>query len=281
MLDRARTSLSPEVECGTHAVDPSLAVTAFGFDMVTDGYECVVQSHADAKLILTLRGLITFEVDNGLWIVPPQCAIWIPSGMEHTVRGVGNIEVYALFVAPGVARSFASDCRTISTSPLLRELIMAASRLPAQYGEDGPEGRMVQVMLDQIAAASVERLHLPLPSDDKLRMIADSLIKKPSDRATAGEWARRVGVSERALFRLIQDRTGMSFGRWRQQFQILLALERLAEGVPVQTIADNLGYESSSAFITMFKKALGQPPAKYLAARSDQAPTTSAATARR
>lgn len=57
----------------------------------------------------------------------------------------------------------------------------------------------------------------------------------------------------------------MSFGRWRQQFNLVVALERLAEGEPVQTVAFDLGYESSSAFVTMFRRALGQPPARYLA----------------
>jgi len=33
----------------------------------------------------------------------------------------------------------------------------------------------------------------------------------------------------------------------------------------VQRVSADLGYESVTAFITMFKKALGKPPAKYLA----------------
>jgi len=31
-------------------------------------------------------------------------------------------------------------------------------------------------------------------------------------------------------------------------------------------VAGNLGYDSVTAFITMFKKALGKPPAQYFAA---------------
>jgi AraC-like DNA-binding protein len=81
-------------------------------------------------------------------------------------------------------------------------------------------------------------------------------------------------MSERTLFRMILKDTGMSFGRWRQQFHIMLALERLAEGDSVQAVAFDLGYESASAFITMFKKALGQPPGKYLASRRNQATGT-------
>ena len=35
----------------------------------------------------------------------------------------------------------------------------------------------------------------------------------------------------------------------------------------MQRVADQLGYASTTAFITMFKKALGKPPARYFAER--------------
>jgi methylphosphotriester-DNA--protein-cysteine methyltransferase len=45
-------------------------------------------------------------------------------------------------------------------------------------------------------------------------------------------------------------------------------LQRLAEGTAVQTVALDLGYESSSAFVAMFRKILGKPPMKFLADRT-------------
>ncbi|MGV8657531.1 helix-turn-helix domain-containing protein, partial [Pseudomonas aeruginosa] len=36
----------------------------------------------------------------------------------------------------------------------------------------------------------------------------------------------------------------------------------------VQTVALDLGYESASGFVTMFRKAVGKPPARYLAERN-------------
>jgi AraC-like DNA-binding protein len=65
----------------------------------------------------------------------------------------------------------------------------------------------------------------------------------------------------------------MSFGRWRQQLQIMLALKRLSEGDSVQVVAFDLGYESSSAFVTMFRKTLGKPPLKFLADRFHRGPS--------
>jgi AraC-like DNA-binding protein len=242
-------------------------VFAIGGELVTDGLEQPPHRHRKAQLIMALRGLVTCEVAKGLWMVPPRCALWIPGDMEHSVRAIGEVELYVLFVDPDVTADLPAECCTVGISPLLRELIISVARLPPLYDREGPQGRLIRTMLDTLAAAPVERLHLPLPGDARLKKIAAALTTDPSDRAMIGEWARRVAMSERSLFRLIHRETGMSFGRWRQQIQIMVALERLARGEAVQTVAFDLGYESASAFITMFKKAMGQPPAKYLAAR--------------
>lgn len=247
-------------------------MAACAFALVTDGYECTVEGARYAKLLFTQRGLITIEVDNNLWIAPSQYAIWIPVGKKHLIRCVGSIEVYALFIDHTTASSLPDQCRMASVSALLRELIIATSELPYHNARQRADERMIAVMLDQIDSALVNGFQLPIPSDPRLRAISDSLIENPSDRATATNWAHRLGMSERSFFRFMRDKTGTSFGQWRKQFQILFALQRLKEGAAVQNIANELGYESSSAFITMFRKALGQSPARYLAKTSLSTP---------
>lgn len=106
-----------------------------------------------------------------------------------------------------------------------------------------------------------------MPADARLRTIAEMMTAKPSDRATMHAWARRIGVSERTLSRILLRQTGMSFGRWRQQLHILLALRWLSQGASVQSVAADLGYENGSSFVTMFRKALGTSPAKYISRR--------------
>lgn len=80
-------------------------------------------------------------------------------------------------------------------------------------------------------------------------------------------WAKRLALSERSLARLMLRETGLTFGRWRQQLHLIIALRELASGVSVQNVAANLGYESVNAFIIMFKKMMGSTPAHYFAAR--------------
>jgi AraC-like DNA-binding protein len=61
--------------------------------------------------------------------------------------------------------------------------------------------------------------------------------------------------------------TGLTFGRWRQRLHLMVALRELAGGAAVQKVSDDLGYESVTAFITMFKQPLGQMPARYFCSR--------------
>ena len=76
--------------------------------------------------------------------------------------------------------------------------------------------------------------------------------------------ARTAGASKRTLVRLFPIQTGMTFRQWRQQRRLLYAIELLTTGKTVTSIALELGYENTSAFIAMFRRCLGTTPTRYL-----------------
>ena len=115
----------------------------------------------------------------------------------------------------------------------------------------------------------MEDLHLPMPRDPRLRRLAEMKLADPSDKTPKADWATRIGMSERSMSRLLQQEIGMSFGRWIRQLHVILALQRLTKGDSVQTVALELGYENASGFVTMFRKAVGKPPARYVADRTN------------
>mgnify|MGYP002150308459 CR=1 FL=1 len=51
----------------------------------------------------------------------------------------------------------------------------------------------------------------------------------------------------------------------KTELQLIVALQHLISGKSVQQVAQSLGYDSTTAFITMFRKGLGQTPARYMA----------------
>ena len=251
--------------------DVARPVLVVGMGMVTGELELDFHIHRKAQLFFIIRGEVTCEGSNALWLVPPQSALWIPGSTNHRIKGRAPLEALALFVEPDAVATLPRECCAVSVSPLLRELLFRATTLPALYPPDGPEDRLLTVLLDELASAQVENLRLPMPTDARLRRLVEMITAHPADGSTLNEWARRIGVGERTLSRLLVHETGMSFGRWRQQLHIILALQWLTRGASVQSVAIDLGYESASSFVTMFRKALGTSPARYITRRLDLA----------
>jgi AraC-like DNA-binding protein len=243
-------------------------IVAFGAAMEdVGGVEIDHHRHRKGQIILVQQGALSCEVEGGLWIVPPRSAIWIPGKALHAIKASGALEGYNAFIDPDVGVGLPKTCCAVSVTPLLRELLTRAAHLPYLYEEGGANSRLVSVLLDELAAAEVEDLHLPMPADPRLRRIVDEMMASPAARGTLESWARRAGMSERTLMRLISRETGMSFGRWRQQLGVVLAVKWLAGGASIQTVAADLGYESTPSFVTMFRKALGASPGRYMAER--------------
>lgn len=243
-------------------------VTVIGLSMVTEGWELPFHNHRKAQLLFADSGLITLEADAGLWVVPPQGAVWIPGGLVHRAKSCGDPKGFVVFVEPDALPGLSCSCCTISVSPFLRALLERTAALPENYDLNSSQERLIAVLLDELIAAPLERLHLAMPADPRLRKLADAMLAAPADHATLDRWASRIGMSERNMSRLFSAETGLSVSKWRRQMHVITALPLLAQGMSTQAIADNLGYDSSGAFITMFRKAVGAPPRRFLAERT-------------
>ncbi|RUV34791.1 MULTISPECIES: helix-turn-helix transcriptional regulator [unclassified Mesorhizobium] len=217
--------------------------------------------HRKGQLVFALAGGVTCRVPSGLWMVPPHCGVWIPGGMDHSNVATANARIFFVYIEPGAA-DLPERCCTLSISPLLRELII---ELSDRLQDDEARGELLtKMLLTELPRMPVQQLHLPISSEPRLNRIAEALAQDPADRSTLADWAKRMALSESSLARLVTKETGLSFGRWRQQLHLIVAIRELASGKSVQQVSGDLGYGSVTAFITMFKKALGKPPAKYL-----------------
>lgn len=235
---------------------------ALHLDWANYATEVPLHAHRKGQLILALHGAVTCTAAQGVWIVPPQCGVWIPGGVAHSNRATANALLSFLFVEPGTA-ALPQHCCTLAISPMIREMIGRFANTSSDYADDSHTGRLSRVLLDELALMPEEHFHLPTSGHPKIARLAARLTDAPADRGTLAEWANRLALSERSLTRLMVQETGLTFGRWRQQLQLVIALRELASGATVQEVSATLGYESVTAFILMFKKAVGQTPARY------------------
>jgi AraC-like DNA-binding protein len=220
-------------------------------------------SHPTAQLLYAASGVMSVQTDAGVWVAPPQRAVWIPADTEHETTMRGTISLHSLYILPDQTSWMPPVPAVVGVTPLLRALLLAAIDLPPRFVPGGREERILRLILDEMRALSTAPLHLPDPSDRRLRLIADAIREDPADRRGLADWARSAGASERTLARLFVAETGMTFAEWRRQARLLAALAALAEGKPVTEVAFDVGYDSVSAFVAMFRRCLGQTPARY------------------
>jgi AraC-like DNA-binding protein len=211
---------------------------------------------------------MTVRTDDGVWVVPPERAVWVPPFVGHSIRMTGPVQLRTIYLDPSLAPIPGSQCCVVQVSELLRAAILRAMEFPQPYPHGGAEARLVAVLVDEIHDAKTAPLHLPMPRDPRARRVADALRADPGDRRTLAGWGRVAGASERTIERLFRDETALCFGAWRQQARLLAGLERLAAGESVTEVALHVGFEGPSAFIAMFRRAMGTTPGRYFRARA-------------
>ena len=156
-----------------------------------------------------------------------------------------------------------TECCVVGVSPLLRELILAAIALPLPYDEQGRDGHLVQLLLDEIQRMPSLALSLPEPASAPLQRLCRALREQPDDERSLQQWGQALAMDSRTLQRRFVRETGLTVGQWRRQCRLLLACEHLARGESVLEMALALGYASPSAFSAMFKRELGVPPSLF------------------
>lgn len=227
-------------------------------------FELEPHRHQRGQLLFALQGALTCEVENGLWLVPPHTALWLPPLALHSIKASGTLEGYNAFLESELTADLPHQPCTLAITPLVREVVARLAHFPVPYPRQGAAARLLAVLMDEISQAEIERLNLPMPSDPRLQPLVKHLIAHPDDHSSIKTWAQRLSLSERSLARIIKADTGLSFGRWRQQWMVMIALRQLSCGASVKQVALELSYESPGNFITMFRKLLGCSPARYL-----------------
>jgi AraC-like DNA-binding protein len=184
--------------------------------------------------------------------------LWVPANTEHSILCVSAVSMRTVYLR-GQHSAFSPECVVWNVSSLLRELIIRV----ASGDRRGQDEHLLALLVSEIDSIDAVPVHLPEPKDAKLKAITDTLLAHPDDTRALGDWAAHLGVAPRTLIRRFQKQTGLTFRQWRQQARLLAALERLAGGQAVTSVALDVGYESPSAFVATFREAFGVTPGKY------------------
>jgi len=221
--------------------------------------------HRRSQFLYAASGIMVVATEAGRWIVPPERAVWIPAGVHHEVTALGPVSMRSLYVEPEVSVALPRDCRVLGVSPLVRHLLLEAVDLPLKSADDSRAQLILSLLVREIERAPVLPLDVPFPADAQLAARCRKYLENPSPHDTIDDWARDLAMSRRTFTRKFRAETGLSFAVWCRQACLFAALPRLARGESITTLAFDFGYESASAFATMFKRVMGVAPSRYLA----------------
>ena len=223
--------------------------------------------HHWPQLVYAARGVMTVQVEEGLWVVPSHRAVWIPAETVHEIEMTGSVGMRTVYLSPQLAMQLPSRCVAIEVSGLLRELILETVRNSMLHRDVPVQARLIGVLLDQLASIQAAPLRLPLPKHARLKAVLERLRSLPLEGMSLEAVANEACVSVRTLERVMTAETELTFVQWRLRMRMLHALRLLAEEQSVTAVALAVGYQSPSAFIAAFKRELGVTPSDYHRAR--------------
>ena len=222
--------------------------------------------HQRGQLMYAESGVGEVKTPEGLWIVPPQRALWVPRRMVHEVRMLTDVAARTLYLDRRLSTTFGEHCQIFFVSTLLRELILEVVQCQSRKRERERVALITPLLVQELQRADRTAIHVPWPSDARLVRACSYVLDDPSRAASTELIAQAAGASSRTLARLSERELHMPFARWRQHVRLAHALSRIVMGQSVKTAAHEAGYRSCSAFIAMFRRALGVSPTQYACA---------------
>lgn len=225
--------------------------------------------HPHHQLEYALDGVAKVETAAGVYLLPPQQAIWIPAGLDHHTS-LQSAHSIALFLDPALVPSIDGRARVIAVSPIVREMLVYGLRWPiGRHLARDPEGSRSGTFFAALASVIADGLsheaplHLPTTTDPLLaRVLAQT--EATLATVTVSEVCAAVGLSERTLRRRSLANIGMTWQAYVAQSRLLRAATLLAQtDGSVLEAAAAVGYESQSSFARAFRRWMGESPSAY------------------
>lgn len=224
-------------------------------------------AHGWNQVVYAVAGVLTVAVEGRSFVISPEQAVWLPTGLRHRVGTLLGAEFRSLWLADEAGAGLPESPTVFGVSPLLQALIVEAAEVEGQEDRDGYAGRVTGLILDQLRRARPLPGALPWPRSEPLAVLCGALYADPADGRGPEAWGRELGMSERTLARRFEAEMGMGLRSWRRRLRLFKAVELLGGGLGVTRTAMELGYGSTSAFVYAFRTGMGRSPQAYMRGR--------------
>ncbi len=226
--------------------------------------------HKKGQFLYTEGGVVYLNTPSQSFFLPARHYIWIPAGVPHSIHPSTPEVVMRNLYFP-VEKGDGDFFRRTAIYPvnnLLMELLMFTNRWNGNISpaDDSRFGiaRAFKLLLPELSAGALP-LALPYPDDARLKKVVSFLHEHLDADMSVADIARQFGLSERSLSRLFQKELHMTFIQYATILRMLKALKLLLdERMPVNEVANAVGYNSLPTFSNTFTKIVGLRPSEYV-----------------
>jgi AraC-like DNA-binding protein len=232
------------------------------------------------QLHLVFDGAVHF-IHDGLskLVVDQPSLVFYPQGTAHTLSVPGECAARLLCAdvqfegGAGSALSLALPAVQVLAfrdAPALAPLV----RLIRSEMADGGNGQ--EVVLDRLcdilvvhairhgaATGEIAAGTLSGLLDERLGRVLHAVHSQPALPWRLDTLAELAGMSRSKFASYFHEVVGMPPGDYLQQRRLRLAMELLAQGMPVKAVCHETGYSNQSAFTRMFTERTGIPPSRW------------------
>jgi AraC-like DNA-binding protein len=228
-------------------------------------------THRGGQFIIVENGISHLRTEYGAWIIAAPRVGWVPPGVRHASRTSGRGHGFVVLAPPGSSRGLPREVCVLKVSALMRASLECLSHAGHQ---DAARHRLLwRVVASEMRYATPEPFEVTMPSTPRILQAVQRVLKCPTLAEDLERLSRLAGMSRRSFTRHFRRETGLSFARWKRAVIAHHAMERIASGHKVSSVALDVGYDSVSAFIAMFRRKYGAAPRAFLRKQPDRYPS--------
>ncbi|GHG00369.1 helix-turn-helix domain-containing protein [Thalassotalea marina] len=220
--------------------------------------------HPKTQLLFVLQGVLAVITLSGRYIVPAGHGILIPANVKHELIAKTDAELVGLYFSQTAIEQWLNEPRVLQGSKFFNAMMLESLNLPQPEQMLARHCTLVELIEYYLEQLPVRDTYLPYPQHEKLMVIVERILKHPALKSDLVSWGKFVNLSARTLTRRFKQETGLTYSQWRKRLNVQVAIKHLAQGDDIANIASLLGYDSSSAFIFMFRQQVGLSPKQFL-----------------
>jgi hypothetical protein len=110
--------------------------------------------HQEGKLIYAEIGAVVIATEQRRWAIAPGRALWVSPGIRHWTRTVHAVRMHSVLIDRTAEKYLPTNCRYVSVSALLLELIKVTAVPPGAGRVTDREKALAALLVHELNATA-------------------------------------------------------------------------------------------------------------------------------